>query len=391
MNTYEDDRGYVHTTEETFGVDGQGSLYTTKNRGILLRLFDAEWDVKPILEECKLLPLDRVDRLIRPSAFLSTPPTTLNGCIFTVPEDFVSLRAMLDKDPNENTREFYTRTGGLKRRLNIAMYIARILLQLHSLPVMYGSIAPERILVSSDPKNAEAFLLYSTGLSYSMNFAGRNDKDPYTAPETAVGQSSTIASDVSAFALMAYDLLTLRGEIPLENDALQQLFDNAAQDTAVRPKLSAFYKAFSAWDDSLCICATCKADISPASSCGQCGAEATRFIKAVIYDRLEHGELHRYTKFFPFGKEIQHFNTSHTGNLLFHEAPERAIDFVLNVSPDKKLRLIFKNIQKKTITIDGKPIAENQSFVVALPKDVIEMAVPMHPQATRRIDITISQ
>ena len=391
MKQYVDETGNIHYAIERFGEDGQGLLYKTKNDSLLLRDASLAAFRPETLDDVKLLPLSDIKNMILPSCRLASDA----GYVFSIPDGAQPLAAIMDTE-NSDKWGFYLETGGLTRRLNILIGLAKLFLRLHALPVMYGSLSPYRILISANPKDSDIALLYSDGMSYAMDFKQAENSDPYVAPEVRLGKGGGTLSDIYVFAALAYDLLTLTGHCAVLTDKMKAVFDKALQpkfvswdDAINRPKMLDFYHLFIEMESTVSVCKTCGAPIFfGEGACTRCGAAAQKLLHAAIYDKISNTIVERGSKVFELSMESQFLYNYHTGNILLHETHKPTIEFIL-ISKGKKLLLVFKNLlDDKAITINEKTVASGEVSAVALPCKVIAIAIPF-AHAVRCIDIAI--
>ena len=367
MEHVTDERGNRHYIQKKVGEDGQGELYTTKNSDIILRINE---DEPLICDNINFLPISDVDKLILPVDYFE------NGYVLNIPDGFIPLSFAMN-EPSALT---------LKKRLGILTEISKVLTKLHSLPVMYGSMSPARIFISSKPSSGDAALLYSSKMDFAMRFIKESDADLYIAPESKLGQGGTTASDSYTFGALATDLLdgaTLTPE-------LTKMLKRTQIDPKNRPKLSDLCKMFMQQFDSIVTCKKCKDDFYfDVTECPGCKSPPPRILKATLYDKVAGATTQRGQKILEFASHRQCFFNYHTDNVLLDSQVIPRIDCMVNVSADRKLHLIFKNLMDKDITVNEKLVESGQASVVALPCELIQISFPLFSETKRYIDMVM--
>lgn len=116
----------------------------------------------------------------------------------------------------EKLAEFYSRTGGIKRRYYVLREIARVLNDLYNNGLVYADISPKNIYISKKVEDYETWLIDVDNLHYQGDETMCIGTPMYRAPEVFVGGCNTLKSDVYSFALLAFELLTLSK--PFEGD-----------------------------------------------------------------------------------------------------------------------------------------------------------------------------
>jgi serine/threonine protein kinase len=251
-------------------------------------------------------------------------------------------------------------------------------------------LSPNRVFISA--KNNSVILLASVQMSGMMSFANERGGDEYSAPEAGNGRR-TMQSDIYALGAFAYDFLTLNGElIPTDMpELLEMLKLSRAYNADKRPKIIELYRCFLQQLDILLSCKTCKNDfVYTAKSCPDCDTPLPKMFKARLYDKAAELQIDRGTKVIEFAATRQCFWNYHTDNVLLRDSVEPRIDCALNISADKKLRFIFKNLMEKEIEINGNPVAPGAASIVALPVEQIQIAFKLHTSTTRHIDMVMA-
>ncbi|HYZ87182.1 MAG TPA: bifunctional serine/threonine-protein kinase/formylglycine-generating enzyme family protein [Bryobacteraceae bacterium] len=114
-------------------------------------------------------------------------------------------------------------TGNLDSKLRIALQIARALEFVHSKKIIHRDIKPENIHLDALGKaklmdfgiaKAEGFSMTRTGFALGTPY--------YMAPEQVRGEQVSEASDVYAFGILLFELLT--GVKPIQGETIERLF-----------------------------------------------------------------------------------------------------------------------------------------------------------------------
>jgi len=375
MDIAQDTHGNKHYILGKMGVDGQGTLYATKNKNIILREA-ANAETNP-----DLIPLSEVDKLLLPIDYLAAPNV---GYLINIPEDAVPLSHIM------SNVEAMLPAKGIKRRLIILCEVAKILIKLHSLPVMYGSMSPLRIFLT--PKTDEAYLLYSDKINFSMSFTAESDADPYISPEAKNGKGTTLASDSYTFGALAYDFLTLGQDEDALSDDLKEMLENTQLEKPLkRPKIAEIYKILLRQIDLIVTCKKCNSDFYyNKTECLGCSSPPPRMFKAKIYDKVGESDIPRGLKILEFASHGQFFWNYHTDNtLLTGGRLTPRIHCVLNISEDRKLNLIFKNLMDKKITINDQVVDVGKNALVSLPCELVRITFSLYDKTYRYIDMVM--
>ena len=389
MKSFIDENGNKHYAKEQLASDKQGVLYLTRGEGVVIcDASNSEEDNQKYID-AKLLPLESVENVIMPSLYLKEPSV---GYVMLLPKDFSPLSDLLS--PEENKQEFYTKTGGLKRRLLLMAELAKTFHILHSLPCMYGRLSPHRVFVPNDNDKTETLLLYSINMTATMPFSSEADANGYTAPESKNGMA-TIRSDVYSFSKLAYDVLTLNGAFSDIVDNSSHLADMlalaASDDPNSRPMMPDIYKSLLQLRDMLVSCQDCRRDfVYVGKRCPFCKKRLAKMLKAKIIDVVEDRKIERGNKMFELTPGVQQcFWSYHTEHILFRDSIEPSIGCMAGISSSKKLRFIIKNLMQKDLNVNEKILAPTETIAIPLPSGIINISFPLYSLVYRHIEMVI--
>ena len=388
IQSFTDENGAIHYAADVVSKDSEGFIFSTKNPGIFVRVFDDDIEFNETIEILRAHVIESVSPflgLILPLAFLKEKS---KGFLFSVPKEARPLWAFLpvDEDPVK-ALEQYRSEGGLKRRLAILADVARALIRLNSTGIMYGPISPSRIFVS-----LETQILVSCKTDFAARFIPDNSDDLYKAPETANGRGAGVLADVFSFAKLTRALLTHNGLIKnlgasfLELDALLIKAEGSPEK---RPKISSVLKSILRMQDVLVTCKKCANVLDAADApknCPICESPSPKYYFARISDEINGKEFERGQKAIEFANARQSFYSYHTeAVVLLDSQTEAKIDVSLRLTPDKKLSFIFKNLMEKEIDVNGKALKPGATTALLASQDAIIISFLLGKKIKRKI------
>jgi serine/threonine protein kinase len=212
-----DEDSNIYTLGKKIGQGGQGIVYETTARNILLKMVTDEMG-NPVREEAqrdafiedmnkvRLLDLDDTIPVAKPLYLLDSPYL---GYVMELLSDMTPIKDLIIPD-EENAIAFYLKTGGLRRRLLLLAKTASILAKLHSRGIVYADISPGNILVSRDVSYTEVWLIDTDYMRYASEVQRRIFTTGYGAPEIVRGQGyNSIASDLFSLAALSFETLSM--------------------------------------------------------------------------------------------------------------------------------------------------------------------------------------
>lgn len=217
-NCFLDEDGYKHYIAEKLGQGGQGAVFKTSDKNIVIKVVlnpntgeiveDKEKYIrfKDNIDEVRILPLSRELHIAKPSRMLKEP---VNGYVMRLLSDMYPIKKLIITT-GDSIAKFYNETGGLRRRLSLLKNIARELAIINSKSIVYADISPENIFVSSNVEDTEIWFIDADNMRFVIDFTNTIYTPGYGAPEIVKGiASNNTLSDIYSFALIAFELLTL--------------------------------------------------------------------------------------------------------------------------------------------------------------------------------------
>jgi serine/threonine protein kinase len=348
-NSVTDDKGYRHQLSVKLGQGGQGAVFRTMDRNVVIKALvdgmtgeivknEVRYEMfKSDINEVRILKLPDGIHIAKPIHILKKPNC---GYIMRLLSDMVPIRKLIvSKD--RDLKQFYLNTGGLRRRLHILAEAAKILTRIHSIPVVYADISPENVFISEDVSAKEVWFIDSDNMRHSVDFRKPIYTPGYGAPEIVKRTAgNNTLSDVYSFALLAFEVLALiapfdgelilngggwddedkdynamaeRGEVPWIEDEdddsnfsdrgiprrvvlsgnsnlrglFQQTFSKAGRESPVsRPSMRKWYEVLTQAADATLTCKECGATFYIGNNnCPFCNGIRERVCLAQVFDR----------------------------------------------------------------------------------------------------------
>lgn len=231
-----DQYGQKYELLECIGEGGQGRVYKTGHKRVLVKLRNSLSDEKRRqwvneIQDVMRLPLEGLD-IARPLALITEPCA---GYVMELMDGLMPLEDLMqvtqDGMSHEEGAQRYIDTGGMHRRFRILARLARTLADLHGRGVVYGDLSPANIFISRSVEHAEVWLIDADNLTWNSRQGRQPVYTPdYGAPEIMRDESGVNSLTESwSFAVIAYRLLTtnhpLKGD--LVNDGEPEIEDRA--------------------------------------------------------------------------------------------------------------------------------------------------------------------
>jgi serine/threonine protein kinase len=228
IKRYTDEYFEVHQITEKLGRGGQGAVYKTTDPDIAIKLvIDEKGETisnkeqiekySDRLRNLRFLPFPKNAQISMPLAVLKNNA----GYVMQLANDMKPIGKLLSgssqiseipdwlKEMDESAaKQFmhYLETGGTKFRLNILYKLASLLSKLHANALIYGDISPNNIFYSDD----SIFLIDADNICLQTAKTRTIYTPQYGAPEVIEGKTGiTLQSDVWAFAVLAYEILSM--------------------------------------------------------------------------------------------------------------------------------------------------------------------------------------
>lgn len=226
-----DMNGYKHTynEEEILGEGGQGAVYRTEDGDVALKIDNTTKTLEAFHKKLKKLlhkPLPHSD-IIAPLVLLKEQ----KGYVMKLLDNFKPLISLTPNGvkPNDFKKEdipfflqemfktnplwackitHYKNTGGLRMRLFILKRIACILSTLHLRGMVYCDLSANNIFIS-DTKTPLVKFIDADNIEYQSRITSSIYTPNYEIPEIDRGGKNSMYSDIYAFGILAFYLLSM--------------------------------------------------------------------------------------------------------------------------------------------------------------------------------------
>jgi serine/threonine protein kinase len=205
-----DTDGRIYIVKDKLGEGAQGAVYSTENDAFLIKLIRADTkERQEMADRFRWIMKQNIPseaRIITPIAILDEPFT---GYVMKKAKGHESLNNYLYPG-SSNLGEWYNiQTGGIRKRLEIAISLSKCYRQLHLQGLCYCDVSPNNILVARQQKSI--VLIDSDNLTSTSHFSPTILGTPrYIAPELFKNykQPNSI-TDTYSFAVILFELLRL--------------------------------------------------------------------------------------------------------------------------------------------------------------------------------------
>lgn len=209
-----DAAGYVYPLGAMIGRGGQGVVHESVHGWMAVKRFTrttgrSPEELQQRIASVRRLPLEHL-AIARPLSVLVAPDS---GYVMRLLTGMDPIRRLIRPPAGETrVREWYQELGGLRRRLRLLGRLASTFAELHALGLTYGDPSPTNLLVSADVAASEVRLIDADNLRVvNPSSTARIFTPGYGAPELLQeAAGNTVASDVWAFAVVAFEVLTLQ-------------------------------------------------------------------------------------------------------------------------------------------------------------------------------------
>lgn len=194
---------------------GQGAIYTEESDKFVIKLLnrqDPKFDER--LRRVQLLSLGDM-HVTRIHRVLRSPDV---GYVMQRLKGMQPIHNLIyPRDRTADYLQWYKKTGGVKRRIQLLKNLSTILLQLRNKGLIYGDLSPNNVFVSSNQNQYQVYLIDIDNLTYESQVVNRIFTPNYGAPELVRGEACISSrTDIFSFAVLVYELLC--GGHPLKGD-----------------------------------------------------------------------------------------------------------------------------------------------------------------------------
>lgn len=219
INSVKDVNGNIYMIDSILGQGGQGMVCKTKDSAIAVKfvikddkvLMDEKYyeDYKNKINDVVVMNIDSDINLCNPYTMLEKPYC---GYVMHMLSDLKPISNLI-YDPNSDSglSDFFLKTNGLKKRLEVLIELSRTLARLHSKGIVYCDISPNNVFFSNTDNFSKVWIIDCDNLKYTGDDKKGIFTPGYGAPEVALNiTSNTIFSDCFSFAVLAFKVLTAR-------------------------------------------------------------------------------------------------------------------------------------------------------------------------------------
>lgn len=206
-----DTEGRSYIVKDKMGEGAQGAVYTTENDAFLIKVIRADEEKRPeMVERYRWIMKQRISneaRIIIPIAILQEP---FIGYVMKRAKGHESLNKYLYPGANSQLGEWFNQeTGGLRKRLEVAISLSKCYRQLHLQGLCYCDVSPNNILVARNQRSI--VLIDSDNLTSTSLFSSSILGTPrYIAPELfTLNKQPNSITDTYSFAVILFELLRL--------------------------------------------------------------------------------------------------------------------------------------------------------------------------------------
>lgn len=244
---YKDIYGDIFTVDKELGRGGQGVVYRVKDNdcAVKVRINSNGEEIKikngdklpdPLyakIQNILRLPIRDINEIALPAQILKE----YSGYIMPLLSEMQEIKNLLELKKDKEIPEWlsninnseaaalftnYFDTGSLKRRIELLMKVAAVLMQLHNRGLVYGDISLNNIFYSVDDKVYVCFI-DADNIIFNDKVGGAVYTPKYGAPELVLHKgSNSILSDCFSFAVAAFHILSyshpFEGEKTENND-----------------------------------------------------------------------------------------------------------------------------------------------------------------------------
>ena len=211
--TVTDTNGARHKVGRLLGEGGQGAVYEIEGGRCAVKILSSRassntWSLSNQLHFLRQLSLDGIP-IAKPIAVLKLPDV---GYIMNLLSGMEPISELITPAKScISLRDWYLKTGGLKRRLRICAKAADAIASLNARGLCYGDVSAANIFLSKSLASEEVCLIDADNLRFESTATNQPIYTPgFGAPEIVTGQGvNTTLSDAHAIAVLAFKTLSI--------------------------------------------------------------------------------------------------------------------------------------------------------------------------------------
>lgn len=213
-----DEKGQQHKISKKIGQGGQGAVYKTKDKNVIIKLVLDESTGLPLknenfynnfknqINEIRIIEIPKELHIAKPVNLLAKP---LSGYTMLMLSGMIPISNLIIPK-NKKLSEFYLETGGLKRRLTLLKELSKTIAYMQSNSLVYADISPNNIFISEKINDNNLWLIDPDNIRHEIDFNNSFFTPGYGAPEIYTGKmTNTTFSDSYTFAVLAFEVLAL--------------------------------------------------------------------------------------------------------------------------------------------------------------------------------------
>jgi len=217
----EDEYGNRYTLSGKSWEGGQGKVTIDSTGKFAIKQLVSMQKEKPVdrerirqqINKVKIMPFDNLP-VAKPLALLKAPAL---GYVMEFLTGMVPIHSLICPPPEiakEDTNQlldWYIKTGGLRRRLQILARLATVINRLHSKGLVYGDLSSNNVFISFSLDHTEVYLIDLDNLCYESSAGDSFIGTPFfQAPEVYNRQRGiNTLTDAFSFSVLAFETLAL--------------------------------------------------------------------------------------------------------------------------------------------------------------------------------------
>lgn len=249
INVVKDVNGDIYTLDSVLGQGGQGMVCSTKDSSLAIKfvmngeniLQDEKYyeSYKNKINDVVIMNIDSDINLCHPYTMLEKPYCGYVMHMLTELKPVSNL--IYDPNSDNGLSDFFLKTNGLKKRLEVLIELSRTLARLHSKGIVYCDISPNNVFYSNTDNFSKIWIIDCDNLKFTSDQKHGIFTPGYGAPEVASNlTSNTIYSDCFSFAVLAFKILTARNpfEVDYTDESSSDGWDASTTQLASKDKIA---------------------------------------------------------------------------------------------------------------------------------------------------------